>query len=48
MLDDFDDNDDIPTYDPEDCDVCECEAGEYEDSDWVNGCWHCPQCGAVQ
>jgi hypothetical protein len=40
-------NQDEPDYEPEDCDECGCEAGEFEDSDWDNGHYKCPQCGAV-
>lgn len=39
------DEEDLPAYDPEDCEECGCEAGEFEDSDWKNGAWHCPECG---
>ena len=42
------DEDDEIAYDPEDCEVCDCPAGEFEDSDWKNGAWQCPECGAVQ
>ena len=38
---------DIPDYEPEDCDECGCEAGEFEDADWDSGHYICPQCGAV-
>jgi hypothetical protein len=35
-------------YDPEDCEECGCSAGEFEDSCFHNGAWHCPECGATQ
>lgn len=38
---------DVPDYEPEDCDECGCTAGEFEDADWDNGHYRCPQCGAV-
>jgi len=37
-----------PNIAPEDCDVCGCPAGEFDDSDYRDGCWHCPNCGAIE
>lgn len=37
-----------PDMDPEDCEACGCEAGEFEDSNWSCGAWHCPECGTAQ
>lgn len=37
-----------PWIDPEDCDECKCESGEFGDEDWISGAWRCPECGAVQ
>ena len=37
-----------PWCDPEDCEECGCPAGDFEDSDYVNGAWQCPECGSVQ
>jgi hypothetical protein len=39
--------DDQPDFEPEDCDECGCEAGEFGAEDWNNGHYSCPQCGAV-
>lgn len=39
--------DELPSYEPEDCKECGCEAGEFGDEDWDNGHYKCPQCGAV-
>lgn len=35
-------------FDPEDCEECGCESGEFGDEDYDCGSWKCPQCGAVQ
>lgn len=37
-----------PAFDAEDCNECDCPAGEFDDSDWRNGTWYCPECGAAQ
>lgn len=39
---------DEPAYDPEDCEECGCPSGEFEDSDYKNGAWYCPECGQPQ
>lgn len=44
----FDEDDNEIPYDPEDCDECDCPAGDFEDSDYRNGAWHCPECGQPQ
>lgn len=41
-------DEDSSWFDPEDCDECECSASEFEESDWKNGAWHCPECGCTQ
>lgn len=41
-------NEDKIAWDPEDCHECGCEAYEFEESDWHDGAWHCPDCGAAQ
>ena len=47
MFEEIENNDeDFPTYDPEDCEECGCEAGDFGDEDWKNGCYYCPECGA--
>jgi hypothetical protein len=43
----FDDQEE-PTYDPEDCEECECPAGDFGNEDFINGAWQCPECGSVQ
>lgn len=43
-----DDEENAPIWEPEDCAECGCEAGEFEDSDFVGGAWQCPECGCVQ
>ena len=42
------DDEDSFMYDPEDCEECGCPASEFESSDYDNGTWQCPECGAVQ
>lgn len=42
------DEEDSSFYDPEDCEECGFEGAEYDDSDWYNNCWNCPNCGGVQ
>lgn len=42
------DEDIEPWAEPEDCDECGCPAGEFEESDYDCGAWHCPECGATQ
>ena len=38
-----------PNCEAEDCDACGCHAGEFDSStDFYDGTWHCPDCGAVQ
>ena len=37
-----------PDMDPEDCEACGCEAGNFEDSHYVDGVWRCPECGTAQ
>jgi ssDNA-binding Zn-finger/Zn-ribbon topoisomerase 1 len=41
-------DDDIPGFDPEDCEEYGLEAGQFGDEDYENGAWKCPECGAVQ
>lgn len=41
-------HDDEPWIEPEDCEHCGCEAGEFDDGDWECGAWKCPECGCVQ
>ena len=38
---------DIPMYEPEGCEECGAEAGDFGDEDWDNGHYSCPYCGAV-
>lgn len=38
---------DEPDYEPEDCEECGCEAGNFGDEDWDCGHYKCPDCGAV-
>lgn len=33
---------------PEDCDECGCEAGEFGPEDYVDGRWVCPECGHTE
>lgn len=38
-----------PVWEPEDCEVCGCEACDFGDEDTDGaGCWKCPECGATQ
>lgn len=39
------DAEDVPWYDPEDCNDCDADASEME---WEDGCYTCSSCGAVQ
>lgn len=41
-------NEEIPWYDPEDCEVCGFPANQFGDTDVRNGCWVCPDCGQPQ
>lgn len=43
-----DEKKDEPWIEAEDCEFCGCEAGEFEDANWVGGAWQCPECGQVQ
>lgn len=38
---------DVPSYEPEGCDECDADAGDFGDEDWDSGHYNCPYCGAV-
>lgn len=35
-------------YGPEDCHACGTEACEFDDEDFHDGVWNCPDCGEPQ